>query len=257
MQEKLESDFFLLIQKWASEHKIFSTCSAVVASCFVWWIFSLTLGFLFPSGPVLAWVVGTVKADFENLDRHAILFIPESGGQKAWSGIIDKNLFNLSYRGDNRGIFPGEYQVIVIDKSKEDIPKDEDRIGIKVSPSYVTVRQGNNEFEFDLKKTPDPIRYVFECPYEIAKVNGGLKRRYPEISWGLEDGRRPMISGHFPNTDGSFEKKSGVCIKQGPNGIYELEDWASVFSHRGEWPQGLDSQKVLKFIKAKEIKLID
>ena len=240
MTENLDSDFASLIQKWVREHKIFATSSVVATSCFIWWIITLTLGFLFPSGPALAWVIGTAKADFKNLDRHAILFIPEGGGQKAWADISDKNAFNLSYRGDDNGIFPGEYQVIVIDKSKEGIPKDKDRIGIKVNPSYVTVSQGNNDFEFDLKKMPDPIQYVFDCPYEMVKIIEGLKRRYPEtqssfhyLSWDLDDGQEPMICGHFPNTEGVFEKESGVCIKQNPDGIYELEDLGIRFFAQG------------------------
>ena len=237
---------------WAKENLGIAIGLGVVSLFVLWWFLTFLVGIVFPSGPAMARVGGVAKADFSDLSEHAIFFIPVAGGQKSWSNLKEDGRFQVSYRGDDDRILPGEYRILVIDKRQEEIPEDEDLTGVRVRPSLVDVKPGTNELELEVLKLPDPLRFRFKCAYEPRQLLEGLKKKVAVVSWGLEDGRQPLVWGRFP-VNGGHASRNGVCVRQVGPGSYELEDWATVLRNRGDWPEPFDSRKLLSIIGAKEI----
>lgn len=211
-------------------------------------------GCSFSGTPESARVEGCVKAEFSGLSDCVIIFLPVSGGRKAWSDLAEDGQYELAYQRSSTGhILPGDYDVLVLKKTMEDLPIDTDRTGVRVHPSSVRVVPGINSLNFVVEKIPGPHRFSFKCQYEPEQLLEGLSKRIPAVNWALEEGRQPAVSGNFL-VDGKSAHKCGVCLKWISPGVYELEDWASTLDNRGKWPETLDSQKLMKVIKAKEIK---
>lgn len=244
-------DYYALVRRFVSKHPDIAIGTVVILVCLAWWAGVSITRFIY-GDPSMARVSGRVESDLGSLSGHAIFFLPEGGGAKAWSSFTEDGCYELSFNGEDNQILPGRYRVVIIDKRMEEIPEDADRIGVRVQPEFVVAEPSFNEFDFKAEKIPAPLRYSFTCDHEPQALLAGLRKGIEFVSWGLKDGRKPMIWGRFSIEDKTVDK-NGVCIIQVSPNTYELEDWATVLENRGQWPEPLSREKLLKYIQARKV----
>lgn len=152
--------------------------------------------------------------------------------------------------GRKNGIAPGSYNVVV-SRLTED-PQVTQNIFLE-KPVVINDTVASNELVLIADM---PLKWSFTSSLPIEKIIVGLNKKFRTIRWQEKEKPCPQIVGFF-RPDESSTTEASVVLSQLSSSSFEIEDWASVFSNRGVWPEGLDPNKLMTLLRAKDIKKVE